>query len=183
MVNTRTVSGHLLAIILTLVAACGGATEPEAAADPCANWNTQGFFTRASAEDVEACIRAGTDVTGRNEDLQSPICMAAQFTADPQVITVLIRNGASVHDWCVFNGWERSPCARANVLHVAASENETPAVLQALIDAGASLDAIAGPGWTPLSVAWLWHAPPEVVAVLERNGATGSIEIDESLCG
>lgn len=171
-----------LLAILTFVAACGGATEPETAADPCTNWNTQGFFTRASAEDVANCIRTGSDVTGRNEDLQSPICMAAQFTSDPEVINVLIRNGASAHDWCAFNSWERSNCARATVLHVAASVNEHPAVFQALIDAGAPVNAIGGPGWTALSVAWLWHAPPEVVAVLERNGATGSIEIDESLC-
>ena len=171
-----------LLAILTFVAACGDATEPETAADPCANWNTQRFFSRASAEDVGACIGAGSDVTGRNDNLQSPICMAAQFTSDPEVVRVLIRNGASVHDWCAFNSWERSHCARANVLHVAAAENMHPEVLQALIDAGASLDHMAGPGWTPLSVAWLFGAPPEVVAVLERNGATGSIDIDDSLC-
>lgn len=171
-----------LALALT-AAACGGATEPVATADPCANWNSQRFFAQATAQEVQACIQAGRSTTERNDDLQSPLCMAAQFTSDPEVIRVLIRNGASIHDWCAFNGYERSPCSRANALHVAAAENTHPEVIQALIDAGVSLGHMAGPGWTPLSVAWLWHAPPEVVAALERNGATGSIDINTELCG
>ena len=59
--------------ILTFVAASVGSTEPDTAADPCVNWHTQGFFTRANAEDVANNIRTGSDVTGRNGDLQSPI--------------------------------------------------------------------------------------------------------------
>ena len=109
--------------------------------------------------------------------------MAAHYTSDPEVVRVLIRNGASPHDWCAFNSWERSPCPRASVLHLAAAENENADVVQALIDAGAQINAVAGPNWTPLSVAWLFSAPDEIVDVLIRNGATGSIEIDMEMCG
>ena len=178
---------HRLAAALILVAACGGAVEPETAiADPCANWNSQRFFTQATAQEVQACIQAGRSTTERNNDLQSPLCMAAQFTSYPEVIRTLIQNGASIHDWCAFNGWERSPCARANALHVAADVNTNPEVIQALIDAGVSLDHGGGPsGWTPLSVAYLFGAPPEIIAVLQANGATGSIDILPigTLCG
>jgi len=68
--------------ILTFVAACGGATEPEAAADPCANWNTQRFSQGQALNMSPTAFRTVSDVTGRNEDLQFPICMAAQFASD-----------------------------------------------------------------------------------------------------
>lgn len=174
---------HALAVLM-FVGACGGATEPDTAApDPCDSWNTEGFFKRVSAEDVADCIRAGSDVTARNDGRDSPICMAARFTTDPEVINVLIRNGASANDWCAFNQWELNECyANGSVLHVAARDNQNPLVIQALIDAGAQVNAIAGPEWTPLSVAYLWHNTEDVVDVLVRHGATGSIEIGGSLC-
>ena len=172
-----------LASLIPLIAGCG---TPEPAAvdepDPCGNWNTQRFFAQATAQEVQACIDAGRSLTERNDDRQSPFCMAAQFTSYPEVIRTLIQNGADIHDWCAFNNWERSPCATANALHVAAAESTHPEVVQALIDAGVSLDHIAGPGWTPLSVAYLFTAPPEIVAVLQANGATGSIEIRMEFC-
>ena len=169
---------------LIFVVACATTTGPEPTApDPCDSWNTEGFFKRASAAEVATCLGAGASTTDRNDGRDSPICMAARFTSDPGVIAALIQHGASANDWCAFNNWELSECyANASVLHVAARDNPNPAVLQALIDAGAQVNAVAGPVWTPLSVAWLWHNTDEVVALLERNGATGSIEIGPSLC-
>ena len=172
------------ALLLIFVLACATTTDPESAApDPCDSWNTEGFFKRASAAEVEGCILTGSSVTRRNEGQDSPICMAARFTSDPEVINTLIRNGASANDWCAFNTWELSECwANASVLHVAARDNPNPPVFQALIDAGAQVNAVAGPNWTPLSIAWLWHNTEEVVDLLMRNGATGSIEIGTGLC-
>ena len=74
-------------------------------------------------------------------------------------------------------------CPVAGPLHNAAGNNDNPAVIQALIDVGSQINAVAGPNWTPLSVAWLFSAPPEIADALIRNGATGSIEIDWEMCG
>ena len=176
----------LIPLVAILLAACGGATEPDEVApdDPCATWNTKSFFEDATPGLIDRCILSGSSLDERNEGRDSPICMAARFTSDPEVIRTLIRHGAEATDWCAFNQWELNDCyGDASVLHVAARDNPNPAVLQALIDAGAQVNMLAGPNWTPLSVVWLFNNTDEVADLLMRNGATGSIEIVENpLC-
>ena len=174
----------VLALATVLAMACSGATDPEEAeADPCATWNTEGFFKRASAADVASCLQAGSDVRIRNDDLKTPICMAAEFTSDPEVINVLIEHGALANDWCEFTNWVRFGCPEGTPLHLAAAYNPNPHVSQALIDAGASINAVGGPGWTPLAVAWLFNNTEEVADLLMRNGAIGDADVyDLSLC-
>ena len=48
-----------MAVCLTLPAALAQAD--------CANWNSEGFFATAGAEDVRACLRAGADPNARDE--------------------------------------------------------------------------------------------------------------------
>lgn len=147
----------MLALAALACACAAPATEPEAEPDPCATWNTEGFFKRATPESVAACLDAGKSVSGRNDDNQSPICMAAQFNADPDVFKVLIRNGALAADWCEFNNWARTGfCPPMSVLHIASMWIGSPAVVQALIDAGAPVNAVAGANRTPLNMAYLW---------------------------
>lgn len=177
-VRARGEAVKVVSIGLIAMLACAPVAEPEAAVDACATWNTEEFFKAAGLADVEACLLAGKSVAGRNQGGDSPICMAARFASDPEVINTLLRHGAQVTDWCAFNRWESNDCyGEASVLHVAARDNHNPAIFQALIDAGAQVNAIAGPMWTPLSVAWLWHNTDEVVDLLQRNGATGSTDI------
>ncbi len=171
--------------ILILVLACASdTTEPESAHTLCDSWNTEGFFKRASPDDIANCLRAGKDVSARNGDQQSPICTAAQYTSDPEVINVLVRHGAQPDDWCAMTGWfQVGFCPNATVLHLAAGYNQNPLVIQALIDAGAQVNAVAGQGWTPLNIAYLWHNTGEVIDLLIRRGAREAEVLDPDMCG
>ena len=98
---------RFIPILIFVLACAGDTTEPDAAPTLCDSWNTEGFFRRASADDVANCVRAGKSVTARNADQQSPICTAARYTSDPEVINALVRHGAFVDDWCAFTSWFR----------------------------------------------------------------------------
>ncbi|MGU9964048.1 MAG: ankyrin repeat domain-containing protein [Candidatus Halichondribacter symbioticus] len=64
---------------------------------------------------------------------------------------------------------------KATPLHWAASANADPSVTQALLDAGADINARARGRLTPLHVsAWMGKSP-EVIMVLLRAGADGSL--------
>ena len=56
-------------------------------------------------------------------------------------------------------------------LHVAARSNETMAVVQALLAAGADIEAKADDGWTPLHMAARYNKNPEVIQALLAAGA------------
>lgn len=175
---------RLIAILILVLACAGDTTEPESAPTLCDSWNTEGFFKQASGEDVANCVRAGNDVAARNGDQQSPICTAAQYTSDPGVINMLVRHGASANDWCAFTSWFWVGfCPDATVLHLAAGYNQNPPVIQALIDAGAQVNAVAGQGWTPLNIAYLWHNTDAVIDLLIRHGAREAQVLDPDMCG
>lgn len=116
---------------IALLLACGapGTGPEEVAPDPCSTWNTEGFFKRASADDVAACVKAGHSISARNGDQQSPICMAARYANDPGVIEALVRHGALVDDWCSFSNWVRLGCPNASPLHLAAAFNQNLPVI------------------------------------------------------
>ena len=170
---------------LIFVVACATTTDPEPTApDPCDSWNTEGFFKRASAAEIATCLGAGASTTDRNDYQQSPICMAAMHSSGPQVIATLIRRCASANDWCAFSpGWLRDNCPQASPLHMAARFNRNPLVLQALIDAGAQVNSVPGPGWTPLDVAYRFQNTQEVIDLPARKGATAVGVLDSRLCG
>ena len=172
----------LYALTAIALACAAPATEPEAVTDPCDTWNTEGFFKRATPEGVASCLQAGKSVSARNDDNQSPICMAAQFNSDPGVIKVLVQHGAFANDSCEFNNWLRSGfCSAMTVLHIAAMYIGNPDVIQALIDAGAQVNAVAGANRTPLNMAYLW-GNTGAADVLRRHGGT-TRESDPGLCG
>ena len=106
----------------------------------CGLWNTPAFFRAASAGVVAACIRQGADVNVRSEERTwsrpaggpAPMHVAAEWTRDPAVISVLARAGAAVD--------ARDDRART-ALHLAARHNTDPAVAAALLEAGADVNA------------------------------------------
>lgn len=167
---------NALPCVTALLFACVAPAQPESAesTDSCATWNAEGFFKRATPEEVEGCILAGSSATNRNNDRQSPICMAAIHTTDPEVIATLIRHGALANDWCWFPGWfpvALCPESTPSVLHVAVGLNPSVAVAEVLILARAQVNARAGPpGWTPLNIVGLWHASDEMKELLVSHG-------------
>ena len=180
-------------------------------ADPgdCRTWPTRAFFAGATAAHVAECLDAGAELkssenhgyyrtpTGRtvsDPGGTTPLHMAATWTSDPDVITLLAGAGADVR---ARNQGKFSPldhAARANPdpaviaaliaagaevnawtsdatpLHEAAA-NPSPGVAVALLEAGARMDALATGGRTPLHRAAAENPNPVIVAELVSRGA------------
>ena len=104
----------------------------------CGQWNTGKYFQKATVEIVTACLAAGADPKARDQYKQTPLHYAAMYS-NPAVIKALIM---------------ASPDARADLkwtpLHVAVMSNENPAVIEALLKAGANPKARDDDKRTPL---------------------------------
>jgi len=186
----------------------------------CEKWPSPVFFRHATAEIVARCIESGAEVKAevqydqvRNHSGQlvsyrsgsTPLHVAAAWTRDPRVITLLVgadldvnaRNGgdytplhyaardntesaviaelvaagADVQAWAtgsvrgygIPTKWDVTP------LHEAA-RNEHPAIVLALLDAGANVNAIATSWRTPLHDAAAYNPNPAVIAALVSRG-------------
>ena len=142
----------------------------------CGLWNTPAFFRAVAAGVVAACIRQGADVNVRSEEPTwfrpaggpAPMHLAAEWTRDPAVISVLAQAGAAVD--------ARDDRARTP-LHLAARHNPDPAVAAALLEAGADVNAwstgfFIDYGWdyTALHEAAA-NENPEVTRTLLQGGA------------
>ena len=143
----------------------------------CDRWGWPTFFRHATLDVATGCIEAGAEVDPRLSNVwwdpdsrrgkdypgdHTLLHMAAAWSRDPAVVTLLIEAGAD---------------ARARdrdghtPLHYAALDNGNPAVIATLIDAGARVNAVAALGRTPLHQAASENPNPEVVAELLRRGA------------
>ncbi len=67
---------------------------PAVAAVSCEDWNTEVFFQRAGAADVSRCLKAGADVTARDENGWTPLHKAAGDSTTPAIVTALLKAGA-----------------------------------------------------------------------------------------
>ena len=171
--------------VALFVAACAGgpgtdstgantspAASPGAAAVPtpapptptqptCDDWGTGKFFESASAQLVEVCLQEGAD-PNEPPDRIGFIFDAAADATDPRVIGLLVEAGADPNERRVRGGF--------TPLHLAAHGNPTPGIIDALVAAGAVIDARSNRGETPLH--WAWTNPsPAVVQALLRSGA------------
>ena len=162
-------------------------------ADPasCHKWPSPVFFHHASAATVARCIESGAEVNAkarydrmRNSSGQlesygggsTPLHVAAGWTRDPAVITLLVGAGADVN---TRNRHDYSP------LHYAARDNTDPAVIAALVAAGAEVNAWASgslPGYpytrwdaTPLHEAARNHSPAIAVALLDAGADVNAV--------
>ena len=148
-------------------------------ADPvsCENWNTKVFFAMADADVVVGCLEAGANVNARtegstspfvNDPGSSPLHLAAEWSRDSMVVTVLLRSGADVLARGV---------SHYTALHHAA-RGGSPATVRALLQAGIPVDSRAravgyhfNSDWTPLHLAAAFNPDPEVAAILLAAGA------------
>ena len=142
-------------------------------ADPtgCAHWGKAVFFATADADVIARCLEAGADPNpgaGAGDQSRPWLLHSASTNArDPAVITALVEGGADIH---ARDGFGKTP------LH-AAAENTTTAAVQALVQAGADIDApqrepgrYSRGGPTPLHSA-ASNPNPEVAATLLEAGA------------
>ena len=85
--------------IVSVCLALGAATS--AFGLDCAGWNTKQFFSEATAEDVAACLNAGTSPSARMKSGKprlyygfTPLHWAAGWTMDLDVVFTLLGAGA-----------------------------------------------------------------------------------------
>ena len=135
----------------------------------CDAWNGRDFFTTASADLVQECLQAGAHA--HDPAQQTPaIFRAAAAATDPRVIRLLLDAGAELPA-TLGPGLRRNGYRDGYTpLHTAAALNPTPAIIDALVSAGADLDARDREGATPLHTAWT-NPSPAVVRALLRSGA------------
>ena len=146
-------------------------------ADPtsCEHWGKAVFFATADADVVARCLEAGADpnpAAGAG-DQNDPwlLHLASTHARDPAVITALVEGGADIH---ARNRLGYTP------LHAAAG-NATTAAVQALVQAGADIDAPQGEsgrysrgGPTPLHSAASNPNPDVAAALLEAGADVGA---------
>ena len=113
---------------------------PDSPSPACDDWNRWNFFASASAELVRECLEAGADP-------RAPVRSASQLVG-------LRADGRSGY----------------TPLHAAAARNPNPAIIDALVAAGANLEARGLDGATPLHAAWT-NPNPAVFRALLRLGA------------
>lgn len=121
------------------------------------------FWPTATPEDVRAAVREGAKVNAKHRFLRAnPLHLAAEFSADPQVIRTLVELGAEVNARAEFG---------VTPLHFAASRNVEPEVVRVLVKFGAEIDAPDRRSWTPLHHAVAFNPTYEVVLALLELGA------------
>ena len=100
---------------------------PGVAQEDCANWGSEDFFSRATAEQVRSCLEAGLELAAPDTLGVTHLHLAARVTGDSAVIAVLASAGVDV------NGRDRRG---RTPLHEAAG-NRSPGVVAGLLAAGA----------------------------------------------
>lgn len=133
---------------------------PAVAQEDCANWGSEDFFSRATAEQVTNCLEAGLEIAAPDTFGVTYLHLAARVSRDSAVIAALAHAGADV------NGRDRSG---RTPLHEAAG-NRNPGVIFGLLAAGADLASTDLDGNTPLHASWS-NSNPEVIRTLMRLGA------------
>ncbi len=121
---------------------------------------------------VRVLLEAGADMSARDDRLGYSALHHAAESGTGEVTRALLEAGADPHAWAmgysVDWGWGWTP------LHLAAKSNPDPDVVEALIEAGADLDASSGEsyrkGYAPLHYAGS-NPNPAVAGVLLDAGA------------
>ena len=133
----------------------------------CDDWRDRDFFASASLELVRECLEAGADP-------QAPVASApAIFSAagaatDPGIITLLTDAGSDPNTR-LGGGLRGTGSVGSTPLHTAAAQNPAPGIVNALVAAGADVDARDSEGKTPLHAAWTNGRA--VIQALRRLGA------------
>ena len=176
------------------------APEPQRTAN-CEGWNTEMFFEAATVERVTACLAAGTDPRAPDDDGVTPLHWAAWSNEAPAAVRALLAAGADPEAETV-TGWTAPHQASADMqisergalprvlrseegtytpLSLAVWNNENPAVIEALLSAGANPRWRARDGRTLLHFAAQHNSSPAVVAALVAAGVDVTARDDAGL--
>ncbi len=97
------------------------------------------------AKEIHELVKMGADVNCVNDWGMSPLMLASQYNTHVVVLKALLHDGANIH--------AVEPKYRSNALHLAANKCSNPKIIEALIDAGADINARNYLGETPLIMA------------------------------
>lgn len=149
--------------------AAAATTPPPSEPTPptCDDWHNRDFFASASTELVQECLQAGADPRAPVNSAPA-IFSAARTATDPAIITLLTVEGADPNAR-MGPGLRGTGRPGYTPLHVAAERNPAVGIVDALLAAGADINARANDGRTPLHVAWSNHRT--IIETLLREGA------------
>ena len=116
-----------------------------------------------TADDIRLLISKGANVNARSRSYLTPLMQAA-YESNPEIIQVLIENGADL---------EARSGTKSTALKLAACFSKSPEVVQVLIDNGAEIESRDEYGRTPLMIraSYFSLGSPENIQVLLENGA------------
>ena len=115
------------------------------------------------AREIKELVDAGADVNAHNEWGLTPVMLASQYNHCVAVLNALIAAGADIN--------EAEPKYRSNALHLAANSSKNPKIIEALLAAGANIDARNYLGETALIMAVNSNAETKVTTQLIKSGA------------
>ena len=125
----------------------------------CADWGSEFFFRKATAEEVTRCIGAGVALSAPDALGTTWLHVAARSTRDSAVIAVLVNAGVNV------NARDRSG---GTPLHEAAFRKNLAAV-RALLEAGADVNARTAQDDTPLHRVMARRNSPGTLLTIPRD--------------
>ena len=132
-----------------------------------------------NAEVTNALIEAGADVNAKNNDGWTALMLAVRYNENFEVINALIKAGADVNardpiEWITAEfkyGGGTMKYPAGTVLMIAARYSENSIVTDALIKAGANVNARLAHGDTALTYAVEHNKNPEIAISLIKAGA------------
>ena len=139
---------------------------------------------------VTALLDAGADLMARAKEGVTPLHWAARWNKNPAVVTALLDAGADPHARTLHSTNHTPDTSKPFIrfvstkedetpLHWAARWNKTPAVVTALLDAGADPHARTKEDETPLHYAAGESQTPAIVTVLLNAGADPKARTDK----
>ncbi len=120
-------------------------------------------ISATKAKDIKELIEKGADINTHNEWGLTPVMLASQYNHCVAVLNALIAAGADIN--------EAEPKYRSNSLHLAANSSKNPKVIDALLAAGANIDARNYLGETALVMAVNSNPETKISTELIKCGA------------
>jgi len=115
------------------------------------------------ARDIKEFLDKGADVNAHNEWGLTPVMLAAQYNHCVAVLNALIQAGGDIQ--------ECEPKYRSNALHLAANSSKNPKIIEALLAAGANINARNYLGETALIMSVNSNPETKITTQLIKSGA------------